>query len=132
MAHPELLLLRNYKECIVSHSARTEDFDRNFYAQTQGSRNGILDYIGCLEIYESWRGKKALIYYEDLIRDPEPELIRVLELLGVDKNNLRELINNMDVHKRQSIGLYKGTGGHVSFTKGDPDKLLFHSQNLKL
>ena len=128
-----ILLLRNYKECVVRHHIGKQNFEKMFYSQTQGYRNGSLDYVGCLQTYEAWRGKKLLIYYEDLISDPEPELEKVLNLLGADRTHLRELVDHLDFHRKQSVHVYAGenqTGGHLSYTKGDPDKLLFHSQQL--
>jgi FkbM family methyltransferase len=128
-----ILLLRNYKECIVRHVMGIRDYDRTFYSQTQGYIDGKLDYIGCLQIFEAWRGKKLLIYYEDLLRDPEPELVRMLGLLEVDKTYLSDLVDNIDFHKKQSVNLYSGnkqTRVAQSYTQGDPNKLLFHSKSL--
>jgi FkbM family methyltransferase len=132
MDHDKLILLvRNYKECMVRHlSGSTSDLDASLYSQTQGYRDGSLDYIGCLQIYEEWRGTKIRLYYEDLIRDPEPQLVRVLQLLNVDDTYLPELMKNLDFHKKQSVKIYAGEEGHVSYTKGHTDSLLFHSRNL--
>jgi FkbM family methyltransferase len=129
-----ILLVRNYKECIVRHHMVGIDGpDRMFYSQTQGYRDGSLDYIGCIQIYEEWGARKLLIYYEDLISDPEPELVKVLDLLGANRTHLSELMNNLDSHRKQSVSLYTGnkkTSGQQSCTQGDPNKLLFHSKGL--
>lgn len=125
-----VLLLRNYKENIVRYCNVSEAVDTKFYSETQGYRDGELDYIGCLQIYEEWRAKKILIYYEDLINDPEPELVKVLELLKFDKTYLNELMNNLDFHKKQCIHLYIDNKAGQSYTQGNSNKLLFHSQGL--
>ncbi|MBD3279079.1 MAG: hypothetical protein GF388_12330, partial [Candidatus Aegiribacteria sp.] len=129
-----IVLVRNYKECLVRHHiGGAGSLDRKFYAQTQGYRDGETDYIGYFQIYEQWQGKKILIYYEDLITDLEAELLKVLKLLEYDGSYLRELMDNIGFHKKQSIGLYSKnppTIASASFTKGDSDKLIFHSQKL--
>jgi len=126
-----IVLVRNYKECIPRHHGN-RNIDGMFYAQTQGHRDGSLDYVGILETYEAWRGNKVLIYYEDLMSDPEPKLRKVMGILNSEESLLNELMDNLDLHRKRSIRVYAGedqTGGHRSFTKGDPVSCCFILNN---
>ncbi len=103
---PRILLLRNYKECIKSHSpaATTRTHPR------QKQRTGLLppgmpEYIHNILIYEICVDPKAIIYYEDLMLNPSAELEKIIKWLEpiISSPGMRErfdqLILSLDDHR---------------------------------
>jgi hypothetical protein len=77
-----LMILRNYKECIHRHAKeyKTVDEFKNlfiYYAPI------VQRYFNTLSFFDSWDpNNRLLIYYEDLIANPLPEIVKVLTFFG--------------------------------------------------
>jgi len=73
---PVVMVLRNYKECIVrqlrksgeSQKRGAEINSKNFLESLEGT-NGRFGYIPVLKVFDKCPCKKTLIYYEDMITD---------------------------------------------------------------
>jgi GT2 family glycosyltransferase len=83
--------------------------------------------------HRKWRTMAGHPFWSwtDLATHPEPELTKVLNLLGADQRYLPQFMANLDFHRKQSIRLYSEdakTRFSSSFTQSHQDKLLFHSE----
>ena len=119
-----ILLLRNYKECIL----------RNFYNDTGELKMydtvdldaEIKHYIKNIIAFNFWEGEKLLIYYEDLMTDFEGTFQDVVNVLALPECRFREFVSKLSYHRERSVVQYK-PGSH---TKGM--NLLHHSKKLSL
>ncbi len=68
------------------------------------------------------------MYYEDLMTDPEREIRRLVEFLDLPRDRLTELLDDLEVHKKASVRLYRQN--QESYTEGDTGKLSYHSDQL--
>jgi len=129
-----VFIFRNYKESIVRHLRENISID-NIIEQLSGiSAKEInkdkTDYIALLKMYDEYPpDKKFLIFYEDLIKNPEKELKRFLEFTGEDLSRADEFIKKIDYHKRQSLMYYKNNV-QSPITNGNKNNLIFHSLKL--
>jgi hypothetical protein len=117
-----ILLLRNYKEVIPRHCGNlTVDMLKD-------SAHFQKYYFTNLRIYDSWHPeKRLLIYYEDLINNPEQTLIELLNFLGESTQYLNEFLLDYNTHKRKAIEIYQACNG-TSVTKGD--STIHHSKQM--
>ncbi len=126
------LIVRNYRECLVRHHGLQKI--RNF-----GSINEFLKaeklsqpanwFIKNLEAFDAYKGEKLLIFYEDLILEPEKNLQEIGQFLGLSKSDVKQFIDKIEEHKIQSINAYTKFN-RKSTTKGDYSQLGFHSTML--
>jgi len=119
-----IVILRNYKECIVRHSGKKSFED--FCGIIMG--NHIFgDYMFGLKVYEKWGGKKEILYYEDLIINPRAQIEKILSFFDIPiDGRLDEFMNNYELHKKESLKYYSQNIAQ-SATNGDSGKLKFHS-----
>jgi len=83
-------------------------------------------YIKNIAAFDSFKGEKMILYYEDLLTDTIEQISKISEFLELDKSRLTQLINNIPEHKKKSVELYKVD--HDSATAGDENKLDYHSK----
>lgn len=114
-----ICVVRNYKESVVGHGLAKFSFER-FKEKTQGQ--GSFDYMSVLKTFDENNNDKILIYYEDLISNPEIEINRIAAYCKQfgGKTDYNDFINNIDEHKRKSLLLYgmensKSKGKHIYF-----------------
>lgn len=121
-----ILLIRNPKECIISNGF-------NNVNSILGELEGTLatekdpdntDYMALFKLYEIFNKKKTYIFYEDLINNPEVEIQKLKNFLELNID-LKSFLGDFENQRKISSDMYKG-----SSTRGDKDKLLFHSRNL--
>ena len=126
-----ILLLRNYKECIVRHAAsKTLDAAKQ-QMQDAAPVSDNTDYIHLVGFYDEYDGAKLVIYYEDLISDPRTELERLLRFVGSFEDvKLDKFIANRKKHQARSIKNYRRLSH--SATKGNASALRFHSSQFSL
>lgn len=118
-----ILLLRNYKECIPRHNYRNEislDILRGSARGGKVNKKNRVDYVSNIQEWEKWNKNKWIVYYEDLINDPENTLAGLLLFLGFGNklSKIKELIDNFEFHKNKSLSLYKNShtqGNDVSY-----------------
>lgn len=111
-----IFLLRNYKECIPSHRGLFKDcyFD--------------MRYLNLLADFDAYPDEnKILVYYEDLINEPEQELKRLLVFLNKSEEFLDEFLKEYEFHKSRSISDYSKFAKKSS-TNGN--EILYHSKRL--
>jgi len=121
-----ILLLRNYKECIVRHTgSETLDPVRQ-QMQDAAPVADNTDYIHILRFYDEYEGPRLLIYYEDLITNPRPELEKLLRFVGsFEDRTLDKFMDDWQKNQARSIKNYSSIS--YSATKGDAKTLRFHS-----
>ena len=92
-----MLLIRDYRECIVSQTS-----------QTAGLEPHIDNYMQLLQYYDSFSGKKIHIYYEDLITNIEAQIRVALHFLEeeVNEDAVCEFMDNIDYHHKSCMSLY--------------------------
>lgn len=121
-----VLVLRDYRECFVRH-CRGRTFEKKIGRMT--------DFTDNLYVYESFPGKKMIMYYEDFVSDPTTYMKEFLDFLGI-----RNEWDGIDVvkHRDISVKLYETGGsdkvgsktrGAPSLTKGRAD-FKFHQKDL--
>lgn len=118
-----LLVLRNYRECIISHGRGMEGLKG--YLRPWGKL-----YIENLQLFDSWDEKlRLLVYYEDLRKNPEREFRRMAIFLGDDVGDrMSEFMANYSEHKKACLALYE-KDAKPSVTKGDSDT--YYSEQLQ-
>lgn len=69
-----------------------------------------LDHIRLLvdifQFYDNYKGKKILMYYEDLVECPKLFMERILNFLEEDASKLNEFENNLDYIKEECLNAY--------------------------
>lgn len=84
-------------------------------------------YFEIFELYEQWsQENRLLLYYEDIITNPYPELEKLVQFLEGDCAALDSFFQHFNKHKQQAVSLYDLHGGCKSSTT-DP---LFYSKKL--
>ncbi len=132
---PRILLLRNYKECVVNQSASSDLRNRH-------TQDNIIKYCENIMHYHESPSKipGIVVYYESLLTDPLSSLEEIVNWLDTHKLidnhvsvsqmrvNLHELIKSIDDHKAQCLDGYKnGTRGRFGMSQYD---LLYHSKKM--
>ena len=121
-----VLLLRDYRESFVRY-CRGNTF------QNQIQR--MSEYTDNLKTYDSFKGNKMIMYYEDFVLYPKVYMKQFLDFLEI-KNEWGDI--NIENHRNISVKLYesggskivgKQTKGAPSLTKGKAD-FQFHQQCL--
>lgn len=125
-----VLVIRNYKECLVRHHGI--EFVKSFttvadYLESDSRLQKPDWYIKNIEAFENFEGEKMVIYYEDLLTDAITYSKKIAVFLGLDNERMDDLINNIDEHKKKSVELYKHD--HDSVTAGDVSMLDYHSKH---
>ena len=83
-------------------------------------------YIDNLKAYDSFQGSKLLLYYEDLLSQPEAEIPKIARFLDFGTGKMEAFLSNLDLHTQRSLSLFT-SGGHLSETKGDTRKASYHA-----
>jgi hypothetical protein len=116
--HPKvLLLLRDYRECLLRQHPKAW---RRMGDVFQFLQNKSLEqppewYVDNLQAFDRFAGPKLVIYYEDLIAQPDAEICKITEFLGLDQKRAAELIKDYEKHKKSALQNYL-EGGHQSVT----------------
>ena len=131
-----ILVVRNYKESLVRHyidewkankdgSHRVDVVD---FLDDQSGRQPPEWFIENIRAFHEFTGDKLLLYYEDLMTEPESELRKLIEFLDLPRDGVDDLFANLDAHRQRSVDLYRQN--QASYTEGDADKLSHHSDSL--
>lgn len=125
-----VFILRNYKECVVRHCETNIDIIKKELSG-DGPTEKIKsksDYLAILKLFDSYdKDKKILVYYEDLISNPENELNRLADYFNVDKNNVQTFMNNFNEHKNNSL---KWCGNETQKPETNGNNIIHHSNKL--
>lgn len=123
-----IVIVRNPKEAIARHLNKDITFKTFKGGRGKLSLGSPYTYFENLMVYNSWKPEnRILIYYEDLITDPDDVLTALLLFLNEPLDNLYIFMQNFAEHKKNAISIYQKSEKE-SKTKGDD--LLFHSKKM--
>lgn len=106
-----ILLVRNYKEVVIRHrieswkSGINLDLLKSSCTTSESSKN----YLTIIEYFDSFKGEKLIIYYEDLILDLRGTLEKASRFLKIGEENIESFIGNINFHKNKSLEIYGGS-----------------------
>jgi len=122
-----LMVLRNPKEVLLGFMYD----DPDTFTEFLDSESAFLGYLDRIRTYDNWpEENKLLIYYEDLILEPENVLPEILDFFNESHDKLAMHLNNveedrlkisMSYQKQHKIG-----GGPLSRTQD----IFFHSKKI--
>jgi hypothetical protein len=110
-ALPLLVAVRSYKECIVRNHIRHADRGYRF----DESRAVYMAPVAC---FDRRPGEKLLLYYEDLIAEPETALRVVAGLLGVAGDACDRFLARYEEHRSRSLSAYDERCGSHTWGNG--------------
>ncbi|MBI5274770.1 MAG: sulfotransferase domain-containing protein [Chlamydiales bacterium] len=121
-----ILLLRNYKECSykrwkLPNRIQGELFDKD------------CAYFSNIYLYDKWpEHNRLLIYYEDLMLNPKPVLIQLVQFLGQAHPDIDEFLEKLEFHQERSIRLFEQNFGKSESTKDNSltQSLIYHQKKL--
>ncbi len=131
-----ILVIRNYKESLIRHyidewkdsNERRDTLDVVGFLESKSGRQPPGWFIKNIKAYDAFGGDKLLLYYEDLMTDPETELRKLIEFLDLPRDGVDDFFANLEEHKQKSVNLYREN--QKSYTEGDASKLSYHSDSL--
>lgn len=131
-----VLVVRNYKESLIRHYIDdwqagvdgTRRMDVTAFLEDRSGKQPPEWFIENIRAYDEFLGDKLLLYYEDLMTEPEGELRRLIEFLDLPRDGVEDLFADLEEHRRRSVGLYRQN--QESYTEGAADKLNHHSEAL--
>jgi hypothetical protein len=112
-----LLILRNYKECVLRHTLSSRSLDDNDSVDQIIAY--LTNYIDIIQWVHEWKGKLIIVYYEDLISnlaDTVPKLLNALNMY--DEKKWNEFYSKKDDLLASCIDIYDNTDNIGSITKG--------------
>lgn len=115
-----ILVIRNYKECLVRHlRSNVAPFK---YLKSEN------DYISNIQLFDNWKDEnKLLLYYEDLIQKPEITLKKLIEFLNESDLYLTSFFENHLYHVKNCIKIYERD---VQTIYSKNEHIFYHSKNL--
>jgi|GEM_PF-1099303 len=122
-----IMILRNFKECIPSYKKFSSEELLNSIVLDKGP---FKQYIKNLIYFDTWANErtKLLIYYEDLISNPEETIKKIASFYHnqVEDDYLENLYDNYEDSWKKCYKSYK-----KSFPTGRSDgcSLIFHSKD---
>lgn len=105
-----ILLVRDYKETLMS-----DNYDRQDVAIQRIKSERLADpnnpyllrnnlYLNNLLCYHFWNPeKRILIYYEDLVDNPEPVFSNLCQKLEIKSESLTQFLDDLDNHRHFSL-----------------------------
>jgi hypothetical protein len=113
-----IFLLRDYKEAILRDAKHFGIQDPNellghFQSVTRGKLENPwqYDYIFALQQFDKFQSKKILVYYEDLILEPQQTIKKMVDFSEISSHRLDEFFEKYQDHQNQSISNYE-PGSH--------------------
>ena len=87
-----ILLVRNVNELIARYNIE----------ESNTREKWLRYYIKLIKGYDEFSGAKMLIYYEDLLSNPEREILRIKHFLGTSDSRCKTFMNYYDYYARLS------------------------------
>lgn len=122
-----IVIVRNPKEALprifnlLSRRNKNRSLD-NPTAKELFNNTLTMNYFDILKLYDEWcPDKRHLIYYEDLITQPEQVFKKLLNFLNVSPEYLDDFMAQYDEHKLASLSMYEKQED-TSLTKGEKTK----------
>ena len=114
-----VFMIRNYKECIPRHIG----------LRAMGKMK-VLEhcskYLANLRFYDSWSGKKCILYYEDIIDNFKSNFDKILKIIDVNDKLYKEVFDKEEYHRKAVLAIYDRICG--SQTKGQHK--IYHSKKI--
>ena len=126
-ADPALILIvRDYKECIISHIRKNV---KSGLTVENAFHKELMMYFKLLHYYDTFEGKKMIIYYEDLLTDGDNVLLNLAKFVpNIKGEYFLEFIKNKDhLFYLSSNGKNRSWGGTNS-----NGELNYHFNNASL
>jgi acetyltransferase-like isoleucine patch superfamily enzyme len=138
----QILILRNYKECIPRHinvaypfeiydnnfkdTGKLTNLDLIFNEANDGNSLDLIHYLSLLNDYYNYEGEKLLLYYEDLINKEtiKESLIKLINFLDGDITLIDAFLDTYEERSNECKVLYKPLGGSQS----PAGQSIFHSK----
>ena len=96
-----IFILRDYKECLIRHHGHSV-FEGEFLAKYE-----VFLYFQNLQFFHNWpQDKKIIVYYEDLVTNPQQTLKRILNFLEEDDALLGDFMSSYERHRAYSLLYY--------------------------
>ena len=90
---------------------------RNFYELLKGDKfadNRITVYLELIVSYDHFKGKKMLIYYEDLLTNPKTEIYKLKCFFNSPEKHYKSFINNYEYYQKISKRIRGSISGNDS------------------
>lgn len=135
-----VLVSRNYKECIPRHyitKKKPLDFasliDEMRGTAARGADGYTTDYVALFDFFDRLDSSRSLlVYYEDLISEVAPSVIRrlarFLDSMGQSIGDVERFLRNIDAHRECSLARYEREKNPPSLTRGK--SAVYHSRRL--
>jgi len=113
-----IFLIRNYRDIFIRRTFEKvgeEDFLQKTYFE-----DGFDKYMSIVQAYDEFQGEKLLIYFEDLIKEPNEEINKILKFLNIENEYSNDFIDNYERHFRCCLGIYRRAfpGGDLTVYPG--------------
>lgn len=112
-----LLLLRNPIEAISSHLIRKGSSltFKNIIEQLKGEAptpdtEDRTDWLSTIKLFNQFSGDKSIIYYEDLMQFPEPEIKNICNFIEEREDPIKFFMPYISTHINNSINNYSTLG----------------------
>lgn len=137
-----ILIVRDYKEAITRHAKsggikEPEAMKSHFIQETQGMSNQGVDYIKVIEKYDTFPGRKMMVYYENLMENHEEEIRKILAFLQLNEDNYKQFMVEYDFHYNKSVCSYHagshtyGKNIHFHVSSLSPEYVQFMNDHIK-
>ncbi len=96
-----ILMLRNYRECTLRHFSYDKTKVHN---QLHANNKSPSNYFNLISTYELWNPEnRLLVYYEDLMKNPKQEIMRVSKFIGSDTDRTENFLSHLKQHADASF-----------------------------
>ena len=111
-----VLVIRDYRECILRHHEHVwpNYSDVVTFLTDERLAQPASWYIKNLEAFDLFQGNKHIVYYEDLLVNPQKEFAELAIFLRLDPQATRIFLGDLDANFRKSVQAYT-KGGHGSY-----------------
>lgn len=128
-----ILLLRNYKDCIVRHHGLDHIHKypslKRFLIDKKQNQPPVW-YASNIMEFHKFTGDKIILYYEDLMTNPEDSILKLSSFLDLEIDVAKEFIKDIDKHYLTSVNRYIEKG-HESFTNKLNQAIGVHESKLE-
>lgn len=130
-----IVIIRDYKESILrmfnnfSHIKDTigKKHDDAIFKNLPPYYGVITWYFENLEYFEQFEGEKFLVYYEELLLQPERVYRNILSFLGASDQFLEDFMNELEAHKKVCLKYYDS---YCFGSETQGKNLKFHSNKI--
>ncbi|MEQ9231304.1 MAG: sulfotransferase domain-containing protein [Cyclobacteriaceae bacterium] len=124
-----ILVLRDYRECLIRHHLELfkEIGDVKLFMENDVVTSRPAWYLQNVHVFHQFQGEKLLMYYEDLLENPEVQIKKLGHFLGAKEANIQSFVGDLKNQQSRSIDSYHSS--HHSVTAGDTSKKNFHADS---